>query len=106
MYKLFFFFQIWFSLRVGSIDLLPVYSKSKMIPDDLVIQKNKSLLFFFFFFFFMDTPAAYGSSWARGRIRVAAAGPYHINTRSSHIWELHYSYWQCRILNPLSEVRD
>jgi len=39
---------------------------------------------FFFFFLFRTTVAAYGSSWARGRIRAAAAGlcPSYSNTRS------------------------
>ena len=25
---------------------------------------------------------------------------------SRHIYDLHYSSWQCQILNPLSEARD
>ena len=24
----------------------------------------------------------------------------------SHVWNLHHSWWQCQILNPLSEARD
>ena len=39
----------------------------------------------FFFFLFRATPAASGSSQARGQIRAAAAGLYHSHTRS----ELH-----------------
>ena len=37
-----------------------------------------------FFFFLTAAPAVYGSSWARGRIRAAAAGLHHShsNTRS------------------------
>ena len=37
-----------------------------------------------FFFLFMAVSVAYGGSWARGRIRAAAAGPhhYHSNTGS------------------------
>ena len=46
-----------------------------------------------FFFHFMTTPLAYGSSWATGWIRTAAAG-------------LCYSLWQHQILNRLSEARD
>ena len=47
----------------------------------------------------MATPAAYGSSWARSRIRAAAGDLY-------HICDLHCSLWQCQILNPLSKDRD
>ena len=49
--------------------------------------------FSFFFFFFMATPAAYGSSQARGPIRPATAS-------------LHHSLKQQRILNPLNKARD
>ena len=31
----------------------------------------------FFFLLFRAAPAAYGSSWARGQIRAAAAGLHH-----------------------------
>ena len=41
--------------------------------------------FLSFFFFFKAAPVSYERSWARGRIRAAAAGLYHINAGS----ELH-----------------
>ena len=47
----------------------------------------------FFLLLLRTTPAAYGSSQARGRIRAAAAG-------------LPHSLQQGQILNPLSEARD
>ena len=54
------------------------------------------------------THAAYGSSWVRGQIR-AAAEDYATATAildPSHICSLNHSFWQCQILNPLSEARD
>ena len=61
-------------------------------------------LFLFFFFFFRAAPAAYGSSWARGRIGAAATGlrQSHRNTGSSHTEGLSRSLQQC----SLSEVGD
>ena len=58
--------------------------------------------------FYTATPAAYGSSWARGGIRAVAevyttAAP---TLDLSHICDLHHSLWQCSIFNPLSETRD
>ena len=51
---------------------------------------------------------AYGSSQARGGIRVAAAGLHqsHSNARSEPVCNLHHSSWQGRILNPQSKARD
>ena len=62
----------------------------------------------FFFFLFRAIPAAYESSQARGRIRVAGA---HTATATampdlSRICNLYHSSWQDRILNPLSRARD
>ena len=65
-------------------------------------------LYSFAFFFFRATPAAYGSSQARGRIRATAAG-LHIATATgdpSHNLDLHHSSPQHWILNPLSKARD
>ena len=44
--------------------------------------------FFFFFFFFRAAPVAYGTSWARGQIRGAAASLHHSlsNARSLTHW--------------------
>ena len=63
--------------------------KLKMcVPKDAVIlllcTDTKGFGITFFFFLFRTTLAAYGNSWTRGRIRVAAAGLHHShrNTRS------------------------
>ena len=53
--------------------------------------------------FFTATPAAHGSSWARGQIK-AVAGAYAKGTATldlSHICNLCHSLWQQGILNPL-----
>ena len=65
-------------------------------------------VFFSFFFFFRAIPAVYGSSWAKGRIRAAAAGLARaIATRDPSLtYDLHYSLQQWQLLNPLSEARD
>ena len=47
----------------------------------------------FFFLLFRATSAAYGSSQNRAQIRATAVG-------------LHRCSWQCKIPDPLSEVRD
>ena len=51
---------------------------------------------------------AYGSSQARGQIRATAAGLRysHRTLDPSRICDLYHSWWQCQILNPLSEARD
>ena len=70
----------------------------------LLVQSN--LFFFFFFWLFRATPAAYGSSQARGQIGAAAAGHSHSNPRSEpHLRRKHNS-WQHQILNPGSKPRD
>ena len=69
---------------------------------------NFFLIFFFFFCLFRATPAAYGSSQARGQIRAIAASLYHSPTATkdlSYICNLHKSQ-QCWILNPLNKGRD
>ena len=66
------------------------------------------LSFFFFSFIFRATPVAYGSSWAKWWIR-AAVETYATATAMpdlSCICGLCHSFWQCWILNPLSEARD
>ena len=88
---------------------------------------TRELIFFYFSFFcflifnFMATPAAYGSSWARGQIGAAAAGLHHChgntgsrphaeacgNARSLTHWmwpgmEPESSWTLCWVLNPLS----
>ena len=60
----------------------------------------------FFLSFFRATPMAYGSSQSRGPIRAIAAGLYHSHSNLSHVYHLHHSSQQHRILNPLSKARD
>ena len=63
---------------------------------------------YFCFFFFRVTPVACGNSWARGLIG-AGAEAYTTATATldpSHIFDLHYNLWQCRIPSPLSKARD
>ena len=64
--------------------------------------------FFLSFFFSRVTPAAYGSSQARDRIRAVNAGLRQATAMPdpSRVCELHHSSWQHWILNPLSEARD
>ena len=58
---------------------------------------------FNFFFLFRASPAAYGSSQAKGWIKaVDALQPLD----PSHVCDLHYSSWQHQILNPLSKATD
>ena len=60
-----------------------------------------------FFFSFTAVLAAKGSSWAGGRITVAAEA-YASTTVTpdlSRICDLRPSLWQCRILTPLSKAR-
>ena len=61
-----------------------------------------------FFCLFRATPAAYGGSQARSRIRATAAGLHHspATPDPSHVCNLRPSAQQRRILNPLSEARD
>ena len=67
-----------------------------------------TLPFFFFFGLFRAKPAAYRGSQARGPIR-AVASAYATATATqdlSHVYDLHHSSQQRRILNPLSKARD
>ena len=63
---------------------------------------------FFFFFFLGTSPATYGSSQARGRIRAVAMAYTTATTMPdpSCICDLYHSSWQHQILNPLIEARD
>ena len=65
-------------------------------------------IYFLIFCLFTATPAAYGSSQARGRTGAVAAA-YTAATAmwyQSHVCDLHHSSWQWGIFNPLSEARD
>ena len=62
--------------------------------------------FNFFFFLFRATPVAYGGSQARDLIGAPAAGLRHSNARSRHVCDLHHSWPQHWIFNPLREARD
>ena len=96
----------------------PIYS---LIPEmlrvcdiPLVLSLYKGLLsgiflsFFLSFSFFRTACMAYGGSQARGWIGALAASLHHshCNAGSTPRLCLHHSSLQCRILNPLSEVRD
>ena len=80
------------------------------MASSLIFLKNYlfKLIFLFIWGLFRTTPAAHGSSQARGGIGAAAAGQTTATaTRDpSCICDLHRSSLQGRILNPLSEARD
>ena len=63
-------------------------------------------IYLIFFFFFTDTPAAYGSSRARGPIGAAAAGPRHSHSPARSQVTVPHSSQPPRILHPLSEARN
>ena len=60
------------------------------------------------FFLFLAAPAAYGSFWARGQIRITATAyaTGAARTDSGHICDLYHNLGQHQVLNPLSEARD
>ena len=61
-----------------------------------------------FFCFFRAAASEYGSSQDKGRIRAQLLA-YTTATATqdlSHVYDLHGSSPQCRMLNPLSEARD
>ena len=55
---------------------------------------------FFFFCLFSTAPTVYAGSQAWGRIGAVAAGD------PSHVCNLHHSWGQCWILNPVSKARE
>ena len=63
--------------------------------------------FVFCFGLFRATPAAYGSSQARGLIGTTAASLHHSHSMwdLSRVCDLHHSSQQRQILNPLSKAR-
>ena len=82
---------------------------SKVTP----ATQMESICVFFFLFclsvFSRATPMASGGSQATSLIRAVATSlrQSHSNTGSEPwVYNLHYSSWQYRILNPLSEARD
>ena len=62
--------------RIGKV-ILKKKRKLEHVPYKILRFTVKLEYFFFFFPFFRDTPAAFGSSQARGLIRATAAGLYH-----------------------------
>ena len=87
------------------LPLLPSYFRFSL---SLLRIMLKSLSVSLSLFLFRNTPTAYGSSQARGRIGALAAGLYHShsNTRSKPVCDLHHSSWQHWILDPLNKARD
>ena len=84
-------------------------SKQYLIPGSL--SSDFPSWFFFsllLLFFLRTTPAAYGSSQARGWIGAAAPQAYTTAAAKPDlsIYDLHCSLQQRPILNPLSEARD
>ena len=102
----------------GLFPNLPMFSIIKLLKviESLKITPNldSSIFFcllvfcFFIFLIFRATLAAYGSSQARGLIGAAAWVTTTATAMPDLSWvcNLHLSSRQCRILNPLSEVRD
>ena len=62
----------------------------------------------FFFLSFWAAPTAYGGPQTRGWIGAVGAGLYHShsNAGSEPPLQPNHSWWQRRILNPLSKARD
>ena len=60
------------------------------------------------FIFFRAAPATYGSSWAGAKLELQLLAYITVTAMSdlSHICNLCCSFWQCGILNPLSEATD
>ena len=77
-------------------------------PNNLMqscLDLDFSVIYLFIYLLFRATPVAYGSSWARGQIRAAAAGLCHSTAMPdpSHLCDLQHSSQQHRILNPLKQ---
>ena len=64
---------------------------------------GNSLFRFFFFYLFMAAPMAYGGP--TGAV-AACLCQSHSNPDLSHVYDLHHSSQQRRILKPLSEARN
>ena len=63
--------------------------KKVLLIDPENCEQNAVLLIFFFFVFYRATPAAYGSSQARGLIGAMAAGLHHSHSNvgsEPHLW--------------------
>ena len=62
-----------------------------------------TLFYFFLFFIFRATSAAYGGYQRLNWTCSCWPTP---EPQQHHIWDLHHSSQQSRILNPMSEARD
>ena len=62
----------------------------------------------FLFFVFLGMHLGHRGFQSRGRIRAVATGLYQATAMPnlSRVCSIHYSSWQCQILNPLSKARD
>ena len=56
---------------------MPEVKREELNLESTSLDFHADIPFFFFFFYFRATPAAYGGSQARGRIRAIAAGLHH-----------------------------
>ena len=61
----------------AGLGIEPVSQCSQDVADPIAPQRELLKNIFHFYFLFKATPTAYGSSWARGQIRVAAASLHH-----------------------------
>ena len=75
------------------------------------LARISQLYYYYYYYYFVFSRAAhvaYESSQARGLI--GAQPPAYARATAtwdpSHVFDLHHSSWQHRILNPLSKVRD
>ena len=77
--------------------MLTLIISFKAIPPNISAKK-----LLFFFLLFRTEPAAYGGSQDRGLIATTAITTWD----PSQVWDLHHSWRQCWIPNPLDEARD
>ena len=91
----------------------PHWPKSKIFPHEVGSRDDWEFFLFFFFWLFRVEPAAYLSSWARGRIGAIAAGLHHSHSNLGSLthWvrpgiEPTSSWVLCQVLNLLSHNRN
>ena len=96
--------------RLG-IELVPSQRETRSLTHCATAGTQLYLknIYIYYFCLFMAALAAYGSSQARGRIRVVAAGLRHSHSNAK-IWDRSVIYTiahsNARFFNPLNEARD